>query len=439
VLVLIQRLVLEGVGPFKKLDMSFPEGKDPDKADIHLLVGVNGTGKTTVLQAIAQCFSRGKDIGLKGRFRSKTSAAGIEANVGMAGIQPVYTRSSGIFSFLSTPVAFFNEDSIYNYFGSGIVPHYNGIIWANLDTLRQTPISCAIFAYSGLRSAQSAQVTTIAEQPDNPLRDACLFTRPEGITPLIQWIANTSAREALYARQGNTVEAADRARSIQRLSDALSQITGVSVQFILEIDPFAVKVRLDQQPPITVDLLPDGLQSLLSWIGDLLMRLDRIPWEKPGPITDQPFVLLLDEVEVHLHPAWQRKVLPVLERLFPNAQVIASTHSPFVIGSASDAWTHLFHIQDGEVIVDPPHSSVLGQSYPAIVSELMGIEEQFDVDSEEKLSEFKKLCEAAIKQDDSGKSRMEALAKELGERSIELRDIVSYELRRLKRLRGVTG
>ncbi|MBK7937436.1 MAG: ATP-binding protein [Lewinellaceae bacterium] len=51
-------------------------------------------------------------------------------------------------------------------------------------------------------------------------------------------------------------------------------------------------------------------------------------WENDTPVFERNFILFLDEIEVHLHPAWQRKILPAVQKLFPNAQIFISTHSP---------------------------------------------------------------------------------------------------------------
>lgn len=64
-------------------------------------------------------------------------------------------------------------------------------------------------------------------------------------------------------------------------------------------------------------------RSILSWLGDLLMRLDAIPWEDSTLLpTEQNIFLFLDEIEVHLHPTWQYKILNMLKKLLPNAQDI---------------------------------------------------------------------------------------------------------------------
>lgn len=60
---------------------------------------------------------------------------------------------------------------------------------------------------------------------------------------------------------------------------------------------------------IEFDVLPDGLKSIISWVADLLMRMDRIEWVDDRDVFEREFILLLDEVDIHLHPSWQRKIL----------------------------------------------------------------------------------------------------------------------------------
>src|SRR5262249_41436262 len=76
-----------------------------------------------------------------------------------------------------------------------------------------------------------------------------------------------------------------------------------------------------------VDQLPDGERCLLAMVGDLARRL-----AMANPYADDPLrgggVALIDEIELHLYPGWQRRVIPALEQTFPNCQFILTTHSP---------------------------------------------------------------------------------------------------------------
>ena len=111
------------------------------------------------------------------------------------------------------------------------------------------------------------------------------------------------------------------------------------------------------------------------------MRLDRIPWQDDTPVLQRQFLLLLDEVDIHLHPAWQRKVLPLAQRMFPNAQIIASTHSPFVVTSVDDARIITLGFQGQSSIVANVASPQLGVSYSAVLRSIFGIDSEFDIDT----------------------------------------------------------
>lgn len=82
--------------------------------------------------------------------------------------------------------------------------------------------------------------------------------------------------------------------------------------------------------------LSHGYQTLIAWIVDLASRmLDRYP-NSPDPLAE-PAVVLVDEIDLHLHPAWQRKLIGYLTERFPNTQFIATAHSPLIVQAASDA------------------------------------------------------------------------------------------------------
>jgi predicted ATP-binding protein involved in virulence len=176
-------------------------------------------------------------------------------------------------------------------------------------------------------------------------------------------------------------------RVLTEAQEAIASVIGASFSFAVIREPLGV-VGVIGGEQVPLSLLPDGAKSILSWLGDLLMRLDRLP--KPAGVqgVDLPFVLLLDEVEVHLHPAWQRRILPMIERLFPNAQIFLSTHSAFVVGSASDATIVLLR-SDGTVSYE--HNSRMGKSYTAIAEELMGVSSEFGIETEGLITEFEAL------------------------------------------------
>jgi predicted ATP-dependent endonuclease of OLD family len=79
-----------------------------------------------------------------------------------------------------------------------------------------------------------------------------------------------------------------------------------------------------------ISKLSDGEQRLFSLFVDIARV---ISISNNDIVDDESMIIFIDEIDVHLHPKWQRKIAPILESLFPNCQFIATTHSPFVIQS----------------------------------------------------------------------------------------------------------
>ena len=83
--------------------------------------------------------------------------------------------------------------------------------------------------------------------------------------------------------------------------------------------------------PVPIDLLSQGTISALGWVGTLLQRMYEIYPDVERPELE-PAVVLVDEVDTHMHPEWQRALIPRLKARLPKLQLIATTHSPLVVG-----------------------------------------------------------------------------------------------------------
>jgi hypothetical protein len=115
--------------------------------------------------------------------------------------------------------------------------------------------------------------------------------------------------------------------------------------------------------------LSGGEQGLLVLVGDIARRLAITHPNLADPLQGRG-VVLIDEVELHLHPHWQRTLIPDLERTFPNLQFIVTTHSPQVLSLIPRAQVVL--LRDFQRVEQPPHT--LGRDSNAILWEVMGVE-----------------------------------------------------------------
>ncbi len=257
---------------------------------------------------------------------------------------------------------------------------------------------------------------------------------------MLQWVANAKSKAALLEQRGEQDKADHVSTAIGQIELAVSEIIGDTVSFLLDIDPLRVQLKLGGQI-IPFDVLPEGLKSILSWLADLIMRLDRIPWKESRPNTEQPFVLFLDEVDVHLHPSWQRKVLPAVQKLFPNAQIFATTHSPFVVGSVSEGWIYRFDIDTAEAArFTEQFEAQSGNSIEWILDEILGVPQQFDVATEEKLARLRELREEVLSsRGQQGSAQWREILRELLEMGDEVRAIAASEKRQVARLLEEAG
>lgn len=83
---------------------------------------------------------------------------------------------------------------------------------------------------------------------------------------------------------------------------------------------------------INVEQLSDGEKCLIALIGDLSRRLAIVNNHSSKPLEGEG-IILIDEIDLHLHPEWQRKIIPLLKETFPNCQFFISTHSPLVLNN----------------------------------------------------------------------------------------------------------
>ncbi|WP_299519786.1 AAA family ATPase [Winogradskyella sp.] len=125
-----------------------------------------------------------------------------------------------------------------------------------------------------------------------------------------------------------------------------------------------------------------GYQSTLSWIIDFCKKMfDRYP-NSQNPLKE-PAVVLIDEIDLHLHPEWQRNITQILSNLFPKTQFIATTHSPLVVQSLQEANVYVLVKEKNSTNVSisrMPNKSFKGWSVEEILNKVMGLKSKVKSD-----------------------------------------------------------
>jgi len=386
--------------------------KPADLAEVHLFTGVNGTGKTRLLAVLAAML--GGSEALMKRVKDDAEAATLKATDAPHRLEPWFVAhlTSGNLSFASPSQ--FNER------------------FANW--CQQVPA----FAYHGVAYVTDANIEALAGVP-RPKREACLsfFPTEKHSQPLLQAIANLklqAAMDSLNPENGKTKTRST--QIIQTLESTMTEITGQPFLFRVTAYPQPVLCVRWANSDLSFDLLPDGLRSIIGSLVDAVVMFDA--WiQGRGNILDMEAVFLLDEPESHLHPVWQRRVLPAFQRLFPKAQIFVATHSPFVISSLNHGLIHrLVMDQNGLVTAAPPQQARAGDSYISVLEEIMGLEEWYDPETEKLLADFRAEREKAFQGDAAAKAKALEMAQQLGNRSMELRYVMGRELNQMERRLG---
>lgn len=188
----------------------------------------------------------------------------------------------------------------------------------------------------------------------------------------LTWFIEKSSEEAMQGRRKRdldyTIPELDAARK------AVSKALGDYNEPYADGTPPQLFITHTATPdiPLNIQQLSDGYRTMLALVMDLARRMALAAQKYKNEIKnalDYPAIVLIDEVELHLHPAWQQRVLPSLLEIFPNTQFIVTTHSPQVISSIEPK--HLRILSQNRVSL--PSSSTYGAESQRVLEEVFGV------------------------------------------------------------------
>jgi hypothetical protein len=162
------------------------------------------------------------------------------------------------------------------------------------------------------------------------------------------------------------------------------QINTVSKQVLIETEDGIVPLEAISQ----------GTLSLISWTGILLQRLYEVYSEGTEDPSQRYALVLMDELDAHMHPAWQRILIYKLKEIFPNIQFIVTTHSPLVVGGLPPEQIFKFQrTEQGSIVrAEVSKDDTVGRANQILTSNLFGLEVSLDVETERILNEYKELA-----------------------------------------------
>jgi predicted ATPase len=398
---IITKLKLENIGQFENLELDF-------KDRVTVLVGTNSIGKTTILKSILFQTSVSVDktgnfssvfLGNDGRYWSNTQwlkdyfVRTLEKRDGNISIDFKYKKNN------------FYRNFIYK---SDL---FTGSEYPNGNRPLETNLTSPIFPIPIIFSSAYRKVTTkVLAYPENynyfvnneseitNLLTNLLYGEEENLQ---LWLVNRYLNKELNdQRQINEFE-----YFINKLNEIFPNNINLKFKGLSETyEPIFTQNDVD----FPLKYLSSGLQSILFIFYQIIIRLSFF-YKKDGN-TKNAFlkegIALIDEIDAHLHPEWQRMVIKSLTELFPNVQFIITSHSPLVASSCSNEQIIKLFKENNEIKAEHPKGTK-GWLAEDILQEIMGVDSSRDIEVQNNINRVEELYIKKIQKNISKEEQIE--------------------------------
>lgn len=159
--------------------------------------------------------------------------------------------------------------------------------------------------------------------------------------------------------------------------------------------------------------LSDGIRNMIGLVADIAYRAVKLNPHLENAPKQTPGIVLIDEVDMHLHPKWQQTVLTDLTKAFPNIQFIVTTHSPQVLSTVKKEQIRIL----GDNVVSTPSTHSFGEDSSVLLAELMNVSPLPPLEIVEKRKEYQRLIEDREYESPRAKQLQKELIENYGENS----------------------
>lgn len=379
----IQQLTLANFRGFEQVELDF-------ERDVTLIAGVNGVGKSGVLYALAVVFSR-----LLPEFTPSTSKAINFTNEDICYGKQVLDVSAQV--VVAEQVCHCGIQRVIESDESG--DQWNQFWLSKKQSEAEKQSFADMINYRTLTGDLDAgRIETTKMLADQKAKQqqpiVILFSprrhlpgRPKALPQTKAFAIANAYGYALHDREVELREIMHWFRVVESGGSTahrhgamiLDKLREVITSFIPEFS----NLHIEEMPtlrfmvekngtPLVLNQLSDGERGLLAMLFDITRRLSIANPELADPIGEGTAIILIDEIELHLHPLWQRQVLRRFKEIFRNCQFIATTHSPLVISEVEARCVRFLDRDDKEKIFVSVPSEAYGLDANRVLEEFMG-------------------------------------------------------------------
>lgn len=285
-----------------------------------ILTGKNGSGKTSVLNALISHF----EYVLSNIYFTKEQCQR-SINYAFEDMKQANDTEDGKRKKAKAQKELNTWQSYLSHWIDGAVPNY-----ISLESLRERYFAgqFVLARFEDKRNTVvdiSSSIVKVDLQPTYKLSD-------QPVRQLAEYMVSLKATQAFAKTEDVSSRAQEIENWFQRFENLLRRIYhDDSLKLHFDIETFQFSIRMDNREPFDFNTMSAGYAAVFDIIGDLMMRMES------QHRYDLEGIVLIDEIETHLHVELQKQIVPILTELFPNIQFIMTTHSPFILNSASNA------------------------------------------------------------------------------------------------------
>lgn len=364
----IKKLKLENFRGFEQLELEFHQ-------DLTVLIGDNGAGKTAILDCLAilltvfqeQVIKRkkylGEDINILDIKQDKFETTN-EICLSLKDKQEIGEMDWRI-NFTRNAHSFKIYPDLLITLWDGITSRHliyteNSSAQKNFPILIYYSISMAAFInFIDFKEAKYNFETDILTTYDHAL-DKKAFN----FTYFFEWYRWQENIEKQLGKNSTLDQVRQAIYSL--LSDEHNQFANLAINWLN--NPNGEMLIQKNATVLNINQLSSGEKTLLALVADLARRLAIANPHREQPLTGNGIVLI-DEIELHLHPRWQRDIIPRLRKTFPNCQFIVTTHSLLVLSNIQP--DNIIILENFTALPNKHHS--FGREVNSVLADIMGV------------------------------------------------------------------